>query len=640
MELINAMPTDDELHGVDSYFPDTVTPAQHDETSDIKLHYSSNAKHEGSKKKSFKQESVGAENGENAMSRTTSALDSFKTNSTLNRGMEKEKQPKVVLVSFKINHVTEIDVVSCNFHVSCSLFYHWEDPSLIGHPLGKIKKADLGPESDAEIIVVNDLTLEETSRAEVVEVINSATGAVKMSKHVKGRVFLMSLDLQMFPFDVQNLSINLRSKRQDITDTVLEYFSEESTVDAHPQHEWIFHGYSALTYTTLPHYSTTGKIYSSLHIVVLVQRHSGWFINNVFLVSFVLTLVSWTAYALPIAQLHPGQYDITLLTLLASITNKYVIGDKLPKVPYRTVVDGYIDISFFCQIFGVLSAVLRDWVVDHGDSVHRRLGEETGWLRVAPHLNTLLFFTNVGVFAIYHLWLFFKLKNHVADVSVWKSKALALNNIYDSNCVEEKGDNLGLSGMESSNLDDINRSSLSAYQDLGFFGSTPRRSDNVIEHFGNNSPRKGMQAVLMEDEEVELVSIMSNKLSPTNASTMQEKYKHIYQPAYINKLNAFQRALALRADLGCRLAKYGLTADYCRPDLDKLLEQTRRRSYAGTPDGGASTEESVPHHVQDRVGGSASGAPQGRPSLGGGNGTGRKNTVLDFEADGYVKSAY
>jgi hypothetical protein len=131
------------------------------------------------------------------------------------------------------------------------------------------------------------------------------------------------------------------------------------------------------------------------------------------------------------------------------------------------------------------------------------------------------------------------------------------------------------------------------------------------------------------------------KQSPTHASTIQEKYKHIYQPSYINKLNAFQRALALRADLGCRLAKYGLTADYCRPELAVPVEQTQRRSYVDVQRGVSPTQladtdgSHVPHHLQDRMMNNQQAMHQ-RPSLSGV----RKNTVLDFNADGYVKTEY
>ena len=240
-------------------------------------------------------------------------------NSSLNKGMllsksnisgiskeeeVKKGQPKskLVLVSFKVNNVSEIDVVKCTFNANVSLFFHWEDPSLIGKPLGKIEKSELG--FDPEIMVINSLDLQETESHYRLELINTYTGAVKESRHFHGKVFLLSLDLLTFPFDCQNLSINLRSKRKDFNNVILEYFSEESTVDAHPQHEWLFHGYTAMSYTTLPKYSTTGKIYSSLHVVVQVQRHAGWFVNNIMLPFFILTVISWASYVIPEGYQH------------------------------------------------------------------------------------------------------------------------------------------------------------------------------------------------------------------------------------------------------------------------------------------------------------------------------------------------
>lgn len=255
--------------------------------------------------------------------------------------MTGQPKPKVVLVSFKVNNVSEIDVVKCTFNANVSLFFHWEDPTLIGKPLGKLDKLELG--FDPEIMVINSLDLQETESHYRLELINTYTGAVKESRHFHGKVFLLSLDLFTFPFDCQNLSINLRSKRKDFNSVALEYFSEESTVDAHPQHEWHFHGYTAMSYTTLPKYSTTGKIYSSLHVVVQVQRHAGWFAHNVMLPFFILTIISWATYALPHSGSGSGTgYNITLLALLMSLATKLIVSDKLPKVPYRTLIDWYV----------------------------------------------------------------------------------------------------------------------------------------------------------------------------------------------------------------------------------------------------------------------------------------------------------
>ncbi len=50
--------------------------------------------------------------------------------------------------------------------------------------------------------------------------------------------------------------------------------------------------------------------------------------------------------------------ELTMLALLASIENKYVAGERLPKVPYRTLIDKNVDASFMTQIFTVISTVL------------------------------------------------------------------------------------------------------------------------------------------------------------------------------------------------------------------------------------------------------------------------------------------
>ena len=353
-----------------------------------------------------------------------------------------EKKPTVVLVSFKINNVSEIDVFKGTFVVNISIFYHWEDPVLIGRPLGTLSEQDLSMNPD--MIVINDLDLQETREHYGLELLNTYTGAVKQSRHYKGRVFLLSLDLLTFPFDCHNLSLNLRSKKNDFNNVVLEYFSEESTVDAHPQHEWLFHGYTALTFETLPKYSTTGKCYSSMHVVVQVQRHSGWYKNNVLIPFFFLTLVSWASYSLP--PNLAGLYDLSVLTLIASMLCKIAVKERLAKVPYRTMADWYIDISFLCQLFSVLSMVLKDWVV---------------W--VSTDLHMTLLYVNIGIYAIFHIWFCAHLYHHSVDVKDWKERANIFNCISDldngdfgdKGTVSEKGLGEGGSGSGTTWSDHI-----------------------------------------------------------------------------------------------------------------------------------------------------------------------------------------
>ena len=491
---------------------------------------------------------------------------------------DEEKKPTVVLVSFKINNVSDIDVFKGTFVVNISIFYHWEDPALIGKPLGHVSEKDLSVNPD--MIVINDLDLVETKEHYSLELLNTYTGAVKQSRHYKGRAFLLSLDLLMFPFDCHNLSLNLRSKKQDFNNVVLEYFSEESTVDAHPQHEWLFHGYTALTFETLPKYSTTGKCYSSLHVVVQVQRNSGWFVNNAIIPFFCLTAVSWASYSLP--ESIAGLYDLSVLTLVASILVKISTSVRLAQVPYRTMADWYIDVSMVCQLFSVLSVVLKDWIAD---------------------LNMALLYANVGIYALFHTWFFVHLYYHSIDVSDWKERVRALNATNDLNINNDDFAAMGKGGVSEKVREEsgggliaVNDASLNNYMKLGW---TTKKQVSRLARFGLE------QDVIMdfdEEEEEHYITVNggadgergeedgSNPSSPGNASnaaTRQSKRRQKLARDYAENLKRIHQYQETRPELAHRLKKWGLTADYAKPQLEKMLA-------AGT-----FKRESLPRKVSD-----------------------------------------
>jgi hypothetical protein len=45
--------------------------------------------------------------------------------------------------------------------------------------------------------------------------------------------------------------------------------------------------------------SSTRKAYSTMYITVLVQRRSGWFVSNVFVLIGLLLLYDWFTFVLP-----------------------------------------------------------------------------------------------------------------------------------------------------------------------------------------------------------------------------------------------------------------------------------------------------------------------------------------------------
>jgi len=503
---------------------------------------------------------------------------------------KEDEQPTVVLVSFKINNITNIDVSSCTFNINFNLFNHWEDEKLIGKKEGPLRRDELG--FDPDVIVVNDLTLE-THKTEY-NLVNSDTGAVKMVQHIKGKVFLLSLDLQVFPFDCQNLSINLRSRKTDHKKVVLEYLQEESTVDAHPQHEWVNHGYTAMQYTTLPQFSTTGKIYSSLHLVVLMQRHASWYIHNAAMPSFGLTILSWASYLLS----DENRILLALGAMLLSLLNRMIISHKLPKVPYRTLIETYLDASLSCQFLSLLSAVAQDRWGDSDSS--------------SASLDLILFLVNLCCYLAYHCWLFLKIKTHLKEVKPWREKATAANNVYDLDPTAS-GQFEGAFTQESEANTimamDINSQNIGLYKQLGLVGN---KAKSRFEQFGDG------QTIFEEDEEEEesfFVSLgLSGKLDSPRARN--NKSNESKQEIYEQKLSSYQERLAERGELSKKLEKYGLSGDYAQSRLyskckKEASKSDKRTSHSTDSNSCKKSDSNISH---------------------------RHSSTLDFNVGGYVRT--
>jgi hypothetical protein len=223
--------------------------------------------------------------------------------------------------------------------------------------MGKIKHGhEVKGMFDPGVQISNEFELHESHKH--FEILNSQTGRVQLSAHYRGKLFMMEMGLTYFPFDAQNLQIILKPHKLDESKVILKYSSEESVSDFHPVHEWRFVGFCAKHYRTDPSTSSTGKIYSSLHVVTCVQRESRWFVNNILIPSFILTVVSWASFGLYPSDEYAVRMALAMEIILATLANKFVVAEELPKVPYRSLVDIYLDVSFTCQVIAVFATIL------------------------------------------------------------------------------------------------------------------------------------------------------------------------------------------------------------------------------------------------------------------------------------------
>eukprot|EP01034_Spumella_vulgaris_P022719 gene22719-28875_t len=320
--------------------------------------------------------------------------------------------------------------------MSIKLFLRWEDPKLIGHKVGKVKPGAEPGEYEIpglfnpDIQIANEFEVAETARD--LRVLDSKTGKVKLSVAYRGKLFMMEMGLKYFPFDAQNLQIILKPHKLDETNVILKYSPDESASDFHPVHEWRFVGFCAKHYRTDPNTSTVGKIYSSLHVVICVQRESGWFVNNILIPTFILTMVSWATFGLYPTGEYAVRMDSAVGTILATVANKFVVADSLPKVPYRSLVDIYLDVSFLCQVIAVFATILvsmyatpynyvheiEEVEVHHDDLfVEEQHHRKELW---TDHLNLYFFLLDAAIYTLFHIWYIVLLYYHSSDVKRWE----------------------------------------------------------------------------------------------------------------------------------------------------------------------------------------------------------------------------
>merc|ERR1712060_679665 len=80
-----------------------------------------------------------------------------------------------------------------------------------------------------------------------------------------------------------------------------------------------------------------------------IERKPDYYIKNVMCVMAVICFICFFAFAIPSEELG-DRLNVVLTMVLAAIAFKLVIGDALPKVPYVTVMDVYLNSLFAIMV--------------------------------------------------------------------------------------------------------------------------------------------------------------------------------------------------------------------------------------------------------------------------------------------------
>jgi len=180
-------------------------------------------------------------------------------------------------------------------------------------------------------------------------------------------VFQEVMELQWFPFDVQDLAMELQAgwDMGHETNGVLlvknqnqEYKSICNTLNFVQASEYhLFPRILCKTSRTPPHLSASSTEYAALSCNIRISRKSGYWWWNVILPLFIVTSCLFASYAVQPDNLA-DRSSITITLLLAMVAFKFVVSAKLPDIGYATLIDKYVLVCFFVAFLVVVLQVL------------------------------------------------------------------------------------------------------------------------------------------------------------------------------------------------------------------------------------------------------------------------------------------
>ncbi|XP_012946833.2 glycine receptor subunit alphaZ1 [Aplysia californica] len=263
-------------------------------------------------------------------------------NSVLAAIMEKEKR-KVMIKSVFLK-IEDIDTIQETFSGLVFVKARWREPLLDSSTSRDISKINWDGLWNPKIEIHN---VKGEAKQQIWKDLQFGPGGeafVLEKRRVKG-VFSESMELQEFPFDIQDLSllitsnhqeneVDLEEDQEDISNVVTQSFVDES--------EWHLKKFVQCEPRVTEDEFVQNKYRKpGLFFRCCVIRRAGFFVWNIMLIMSIISALSFVTFAVSRA-LPQNRIQLSFILLLAGVTFKFAASQSVPKISYLTHLDRYI----------------------------------------------------------------------------------------------------------------------------------------------------------------------------------------------------------------------------------------------------------------------------------------------------------
>jgi Neurotransmitter-gated ion-channel ligand binding domain/Neurotransmitter-gated ion-channel transmembrane region len=285
-----------------------------------------------------------------------------------------ESKPVKVSIGLHMSNLANIDQATESFDIGGYLMYTWRDPRLAYQSKSNgldVKDSSLDQiwHPALEMVNAKASVLSDT----IVEILPDGT-VLAQERFI--RTLSSALELQKFPFDRQSFDVVIESLRYGksmvelVVDPTKISIGKDKFVSLSEWNLGKIIGTSDKSF-----FPPEKQDYGRVTIAIQADRAPGFYISKVIIPLLLITMASWSVFWIK-PQEFSTQISVAFTNLLTIVALLLVINDKLPRVGYLTLMDGFTAICFLSILIVILELLITHRLVsidnhDKAENIHR-----------------------------------------------------------------------------------------------------------------------------------------------------------------------------------------------------------------------------------------------------------------------------
>ncbi|MGH8550839.1 MAG: hypothetical protein ACRERU_20020 [Methylococcales bacterium] len=296
-------------------------------------------------------------------------------NETYLLGLPRDGRPMVVRTAFHLQDIDEIDDERETVEFTGVLILTWRDKRQAFNPdearvdekiyQGAFQFNELSPAWYPQVVLANESGLYE-KHATLLRV--KPDGTSKLVETVNA-IAKSNLNLRRYPFDTQRLEAIFEVLGFDTGEVVLQAEPLPARSDEREirMPGWKLTGIGASAREkAAPHAGKRG-VSSTFVLDMEVKRQSMFMLRLVVLPLFLIVVLSWSVFWMDRSALG-DRINVSFVGILTAVAYQMAVGDILPEISYMTLMNSFLNISFWVMCVTVVIHLIVDIKDRQGDS--------------------------------------------------------------------------------------------------------------------------------------------------------------------------------------------------------------------------------------------------------------------------------